>query len=311
MPLAESYVVEKHDTTALAKGDATEFWAENVARHHGTMRFRFADATTFHGGFAQQRARTHLLVDFWSEGMGYSRRAADVRRDSDESLRLFVPIAGTTLLTQDGVTAAVEPKFAGVVTKARAFDIAHSQRVRTWLMTLPPNVVPMNACTGPALFDVSQGLGSVVGNMIAELGAQREALDGSTFSAACDTLTELLPLCVRPGPELPSTLATVDAAAREYVRRHAADPELTPAGIARALGWSLRQVQLALHETGTSPAALLRDERLDLARSLLRTAPRQRTVADIAHSSGFRSLSAFQAGFRARFGMTPQDARGS
>ncbi|MGV0742868.1 AraC family transcriptional regulator [Mycolicibacterium sp. XJ870] len=309
MPLAESYVVEKHDTTTLARGDATEFWAENVCRHHGTMRLRFANATTFHGGFVQQRARAHLLVDFWSEGIGYSRRADDFRRDGDESLRLFVPIAGTTLLSQDGVTAQVGPRFAGLVTKARAFDIEHSHRMRTWLMTLPVGVIPMDACPGPVLFDVSQGLGSVVGSMIAELGAQREALDGSAFSSACDTLTELLPLCVRPRAELPSTLATVDAAARDYVRRHAADPELTPEGIARALGWSLRQVQLALHETGTTPAALLRGARLDLARSLLRTAPPQRTVADIAHSSGFRSLSAFQARFKARFGMTPQEAR--
>jgi AraC-like DNA-binding protein len=34
-----------------------------------------------------------------------------------------------------------------------------------------------------------------------------------------------------------------------------------------------------------------------------------RTIADIAYTSGFRSLSAFGASFKARFGVTPQEAR--
>lgn len=146
--------------------------------------------------------------------------------------------------------------------------------------------------------------------MITELGAQRNALDGATFSSVCDTVTDLLPLCLRPRPELPSTLAAVDAATRDYVRRHAVEPDLTPEAIARALGWSLRQVQLALHHTGTTPAALIRNTRLDVARTLLRQAPAQRTIADIAYSSGFRSLSAFGAAFKAQYGLTPQEARG-
>jgi hypothetical protein len=99
-------------------------------------------------------------------------------------------------------------------------------------MNIPAGALPLSARTGPELFDVDHGLGSVIGGMINQLGAQRQALAGAAFSSVCDTIIELLPLCLRPRPELPSTLAVVDAAVRDYIRRHAADPGLTPETIA-------------------------------------------------------------------------------
>ncbi|WP_406129180.1 AraC family transcriptional regulator [Streptomyces canus] len=310
MSLAETYVVEKTDTAVLSAGEPADFWAEHVCRNHGTLTFRFAAPATFRGGTILQRYGEHQLIDFWSDGIVYARSPKDVRSDGDESVRLLVPAAGTLHLSQDGVNRRIRPGQAGLVTKARPFDLAHSRRARAWVMNLPAGALPQDEGTDCMLLDFGQGLGSVVGNMIAQLGAQRRAVDGTAFTSVYDTIIELLAQCLRPRPELPDTLAAVDAAVRDHVRRHATDPELDPAAIARALGWSLRQVQLALQRSGTSPAELLRATRLDMARRLLREAPAGRTIADIAHTSGFRSLSAFGASFKARFGMTPQDARG-
>ncbi|MCW7944289.1 hypothetical protein AAW14_20185 [Streptomyces hygroscopicus] len=313
MPVAEypEYVVEQTDTAPLPAGDPAKFWAEHVCRNQGTLRFRFADPATFRGGTVVQRYGGYQLIDFWSEGIVYSRTRMDIRSDSDDSLRLLVPTAGTLRLGQAGVTVQAGPKSAGLVTKARPFDVGHTQWARAWVMTMPAGALPLDKHAGPTVLNLGHGMGSVVRGMITELGAQRQALDGAAFASVCDTITELLALCIHPRNELPSTLAAVDAAVRDYVRRHAADPDLTPAEIARALGWSLRQVQLALHHYGTTPSRLLRTTRLDLARRLLCEAPSQLTIAGIAHASGFRSLSAFGASFKARFGVTPQEARTS
>lgn len=310
MSLAEPYFVEQTDTAVLSAGEPADFWAEHVCRNHGTLTFRFADPAAFRGATIVQRYAGHQLIDFWSDGIVYGRSRKDVRSDGDESLRLLVPTAGKLHLRQGGVSTEIKPGQAGLVTKAVPFDLAHGRRTRAWVMNLPTGVLPHDEGAGVARIDLTQGLGSVIGSMIAELGAQRSAVDGPAFSSVCDTIIELLALCLRPRPELPDTLAVVDAAVRDYVRRHAANPDLTPAAMAQTLGWSLRQVQLALHQSGTTPGALLRTARLDLARRLLREAPAGRTVADIAHASGFRSLSSFGASFKARFGVTPHEARG-
>ncbi|MEU2039402.1 AraC family transcriptional regulator [Nocardia niwae] len=309
MSVAEPYFVERVDTGAVLPRESADLWAEHVCRNQGTLQCRFASPSSFRGATAVQRYAGYQLIDFWSDSIGYSRTRADIRRDGDESLRVTIPTAGVLRLRQDGGTAQVAPGHAAVVTKTRPVDFDQPLAARGWVMNVPAGALPLETGAGPALIDLGEGLGSVVAGMIGELGRQREAVDGPEFASACDAIVDLLGLCLRRRSVMPTVLATVDTAVRNHVRRHADDPNLTPAAIARSLGWSLRQIQLALRHTGTAPSELIRSERLDRAHRRLREAPSARTVADIAYASGFRSLSAFGSAFKSRFGVTPQEVR--
>ncbi|MEJ8672801.1 helix-turn-helix domain-containing protein [Streptomyces sp. MS1.AVA.1] len=97
---------------------------------------------------------------------------------------------------------------------------------------------------------------------------------------------------------------------RRHVRDHAAEPDLSGASMARALGWSLRQIQLALQHVGTTPRDLIREERLRLVRErLLRADCEHMTITDLAYASGFSSASAMSTAFRRRFGVSPREMR--
>ncbi len=93
---------------------------------------------------------------------------------------------------------------------------------------------------------------------------------------------------------------------RRYVREHAADPGLTGTSMAHALGWSLRQIQLALQRAGTTPRDLIREERLRLVRERLQCGDCEHlTITDLAFTSGFSSASALSTAFRQRYGVSP------
>lgn len=63
-------------------------------------------------------------------------------------------------------------------------------------------------------------------------------------------------------------------------------------------------------DAGTTPAELIRRERLDTVLSRLRhPAWRSRAISHIAHASGFNSLTAFNNAFRTQYGCTPSDIR--
>ncbi len=305
----EPYRVEEVDTAAVSAGESADFWAEHICRNQGTLQFRFADAPTFHGTTRAQHYAGYQLIGFRSDGITYARTPADVRRDDDASLRVVVPTSGAMRFRQDDHAVQVAPGQCAVVTKARPFDFAQAQRAQGWVMNIPAGSLPLAAGAGPAVLDLRQGVGAVAFGMISELSEQRAVVDGVSFATTYDMAIELLKLCLRSGRESSTTLDAVDAAVRDYVRRNATNPELTPAAIAHHLGWSMRQVQLALQHTGTTPSRLIRTERLGHARRLLRENSPDRTVAHIAHASGFRSLSAFGAAFKAQFGLTPQQAR--
>jgi AraC-like DNA-binding protein len=159
--------------------------------------------------------------------------------------------------------------------------------------------------------DLTTGLGHVVQGMVKDVHGERGRLTPRQFDVICDRIVELLCMLAeddRPGA--PGHLAEVESMVRRHVRAHAADPKLNGAAVARELGWSLRQVQLALQQAGTTPRELIREERLRLVRDRLHS-PRHRhmTITELAHSSGFSSASALSTAFRRRYGISPRELR--
>ncbi len=98
------------------------------------------------------------------------------------------------------------------------------------------------------------------------------------------------------------------AQAKQHIERHLAEPDLSPATIASALGVSVRSLHLAFEVEGTSVARTILRRRLEECRSTLVTDP-HRPITDIAFAWGFNSLSGFYRAFQAAFGAAPGDLR--
>lgn len=87
------------------------------------------------------------------------------------------------------------------------------------------------------------------------------------------------------------------------------DRPLSPAGLARDLGISQRQLERQFQsQLGRTPVAYHRDLRLDQARRLL--AQTALPVTEISLTCGFGSASHFAQLYRARFGKLPTEDRG-
>jgi AraC-like DNA-binding protein len=109
---------------------------------------------------------------------------------------------------------------------------------------------------------------------------------------------------LRPAARHETLLNRVQA----YVGQRLTDPDLTPAAIAWTHNVSVRQLYKAFAEAGVSLEQLLLEQRLELARSRLASAPgRRRSIAATARASGFRDASHFSRRFRAAYGMTPRE----
>ncbi|WP_285362891.1 helix-turn-helix domain-containing protein [Microbacterium sp. LMC-P-041] len=80
------------------------------------------------------------------------------------------------------------------------------------------------------------------------------------------------------------------------------DPALTPSRIADMNHVSLRTLQIILAREGTSPARLIRSERLRYAAQLLGRGMPPRTAA---FDSGFSDADTFSRAFRKHFGIAP------
>lgn len=143
---------------------------------------------------------------------------------------------------------------------------------------------------GP-LFETN-GLPAFVDRHLAELAEQAVR---DTIGAGTTTATE--------GKQAARLIAIQEAIARRY-----RDPGLSMASIAASIGLSERAAYMVLEENGLRYSHLVQSARLNRAYEQLRSGYAGRLL-ELALDVGFSDLSHFNRLFRARFGMTPSEAR--
>lgn len=109
----------------------------------------------------------------------------------------------------------------------------------------------------------------------------------------------------------PGLWPALTRAAQDLADSRLAEPELSPALLARELNVSLRTLQRAFTHSGQSVAAYLRDRRLEQARLALIASSPHPVVAELAAQWQFSDSSHFIRAFKKRYGQTPAEyARG-
>jgi AraC-like DNA-binding protein len=302
------YAIERIDT-CFAPDAPTDYWIDHVRSNHGSLQLHFEDPPVFRGSKLVQKSATHQLVDFRSDALHYVRTDADANTDDQVGSFLIIARDGVLEVEQNGVQMRLQPGQAALVTKSRALQLRHGSGARGFTFEARDVECPVALQRHPTVVDLRNGLGSVVFAMLSTVSQQHRSLGSYEFTRSCTTLGELLAACLLERRGLPDTLESVERAVREYVAHHASDPDLTLRTIAGSLGWSVRQIQLALQHAGTTTSDLIRATRVNRAAELLHHSPPATTIGRIAFESGFRSTSTFDVVFKQYFGLTPREAR--
>lgn len=161
----------------------------------------------------------------------------------------------------------------------------------------------------------SSPLCAVLNAHVSAVGAALERLPAESRNALLETTIDLIALAFTD--EVKSFAgdgSTVRRAlvlrAMRYIDGHLADPALSAATVAAALGVSTGYLQHVFQTAGTTVRALVRGRRLERCRNDLADPLRARDqVAEIAMRWGFGDMPHFSRAFRERFGLSPREYR--
>ncbi|MFF1819650.1 AraC family transcriptional regulator [Kribbella sp. NPDC058245] len=313
-PPVSPYSIDSWTTDDVRPPERVEYWMSVLS---AATRYRVDPACspgTFRGRVLRIGTAAYTLGRASADCAQGHRTAAMASADPHDSRTLMWTIRGELLVSQAGQELRVGPGGAFLAPSNSPFE-AKLDHADIALLTIPAAEIDNRLRSAalrsaPRIIDINRGLGRVLAGMLGELFAQRAHLSAAEFDAVCDRLVDLLCMLAvgDDRPDFEGGLVEVQAMVRRYVREHATDPGLTGATMAGALGWSLRQVQLALQQAGTTPRELIREERLALVHERLRS-PVHIVIGDLAQSCGFSSNSVLSAAFRQRYGMSPRDFR--
>ncbi|MEU6699732.1 AraC family transcriptional regulator [Pseudonocardia sp. NPDC046786] len=292
---------------------ARDTWRTLTTALQGAMTCHFGDRAEFGGTLTRTRTDRYQVLSWNSTPIRYERTDRHIRADGIDSCLLVAPARGRVVLGGGHGPAVLDDGTAALIRMDRPFEVTHGRGAQLVVVTMTGREITRHVGRlpgGTSPIDLRTGLGTILRAVLQATLAQ-ERLPADHFDAVVERLGELTGILVAgQGTAGTGTLGEIEIAVRRHVREHVDDPDLNASSIAAALGWSTRQVQLALQRAGTTARELIREERLTRARARLTCgAHRGMSVTEIAHLSGFRSVSTFSTAFRQRFGASPRAVR--
>jgi AraC-like DNA-binding protein len=229
--------------------------------------------------------------------------------------------AGTATLVQDGRRAVVEEGDLFVHDTARPYSLDFPGRFTAHLVHMPRRAVnlpeeELRRVTGTAIGG-GDGFGALLANFLTSLTASVPRCAPSVAARLATGVVDLFATLLdeRTGRAQDPEADRVDpvvARVREHIDLRLGDPDLSPQSVAAAHHISVRYLHRLFEGEGVTVARLIQQRRLErCARELARAGSAAPTVSAVAQRWGFANPAHFSRVFRAAYGLSPREWRGT
>lgn len=303
-------------TAEVPAGERQRYW--QTAIDEAFVPLEFVPATDGSGFRAELVAREVDGLHFArlrSDPHTVTRTGRSIRRGGADVLFVMVPRCGHVSVRQDGRTAELDPGDLAIYDPARPCSIAAERFFDMSIARVPVGSFaeyglprPDARCTAVRVARTSD-----LGCLTAPYLTRMSDLPSSTTTlgvrgATMELLSAALASVSTAAPACPAQELRLQA--QRLIRAQLGDPDLSPASLCAALHVSLRTLQLAFADAGTSPARWITDCRVQRAADLLRQpATGQLSITDVAFAVGFRDSSHFSRVFRRVRQESPREFR--
>lgn len=256
------------------------------------------------------------LVDCECGPCSGTRQRRQIADTEGEFVVVLITRAGRETVSQGGVEADLRPG------DAVAWDSTRPARFAVWEPLAKRSLLIPRAAldevggrarvTGGVRLDGLAPATRLLTTYLDTLSRALPDLPPSAVTAARNATLELFIGALRPDGAAPTTgtaRPALRAAMDRYIEQHLLDDAVTPAAIATAHGVSVRTVNRVFNATGQTVGEVIRVRRLARARDELTHS--DQPISAIARRWGYADTSHFSRTFKARYGTSPSDYRGS
>lgn len=306
-------------TAGVAPAGRSRHWHAAIRRAYFPLDLVFRRPDRFDGDLTIWELGAEVSISrLASDPLLYRRRRHHLLRAESEELLVTIPARAELRFAQGGRELRGRPGAFFLERSHEPYEFSHADRAEMWVVKLPLAALaervraPDRFCS--LLFDAANGANALFVDMVHLIPARHAAMDGPTRALVGRQLVELLALALRADGRAVAGGTTAVRAAHlarieQVLRRDLARHDLGPEAVAAACGISVRYLHALFRDTGETFGQRLRELRLAAARDALARADDGRTIGDIAWSVGFADHAQFSRAFRARYGMSPREAR--
>lgn len=293
------------------RAEAVDAWSRMLSATHLSWSVTELDPDR-QVGFGASVRRRHLadliLVDCTCDPNAGVRASREVAGTDGEYLVMLMTLRGREIVQQGGRQAALEPGSVVVWDSATpATFLVREPLIKRSLLVPKAALAEVGArgelMTGSVL-DAGAPAVTLLSGYLEALSTTIDRLPLGALPAARNATIELLAAALQEPVRVPQTTVATRAAAEAHIMRHLREQRLSAAGVARAIGVSVRSLHRAFEDSGESVASFIRLRRLARARDDLAAGL---TVGQVARRWHYTDPSHFSRSFKRHFGVSPSD----
>ena len=250
------------------------------------------------------------------DGVLYRRTSRHLREEKESSFLISIPGSAEVTFHQSARQTQCRPGGFVIERSDAPYEYWHENPDVQWVAKVPRDSVRARIGSFEKFLglsmDARSGIASYFLSSLHSAVTHADTLDDSGRLLAGEHLIEVLCLALLAGERaIDSSESAIRQAhlqrAEGFIRKSLKNPGLSAATVAEACGISMRYLQQLFEATGFTVSGYIRECRLIRCDEDLRR--KADTVTAIAYRWGFSDQAQFSRHYRARFGMTPSEAR--
>jgi len=231
---------------------------------------------------------------------------------------IVLQIIGKSVIEQQGRTVRLAPGHWGVCDSTLPYTLTSPGPSQRHLLLIPHDCldddIDLDGFTAKS-FSSTAGVGRLVFGIAGWIVEELSSIHSERAEVLANTITQIINLAINEKMGRRNTepeRGKLGDRIRAYVADHLRDPHLSLDSIAKHLNSSKRSLHRAVSTSSSSIHDLIWHQRLDRCRrDLLDPSQLRQSIAEIAHSWGFKNFTHFSQAFRERFGVSAREARRS
>lgn len=236
------------------------------------------------------------------------------REDTEPMVFLSLQRSGHSIVVQHDREAVLGPGDFAIYDTTAPYSLLFEDGLDATFFRIPRAVLAMTdaAVRQASAVRISNPFAGLTAQYLATLAADTAITSGGYGAAAAVPTVELIraALSAQLGDDREPLDNTLAARILADIRRHVADPELSPAAVAARHYISVRYLHRILQREGIRFSAWVRQRRLEATRrDLIDIRSAGLPVAVVARRWGFTDPAHFSKAFRAAYGVSPREWR--
>ena len=234
------------------------------------------------------------------------------------AVAVVLQITGKSIIEQNGSTVRLAPGHWSVCDSTLPYLLTSPGASQRVLLLIPHDSLDDDIDIDEIAirsFSGTAGVGRLVFGIAGWLVEELTSVTSERADVLAKTITQIINLAIHEKSARRSAepaRGTLGDRIRAYVADHLRDPHLSLDSIAKHLNSSKRSLHRAVSTSSSSIHDLIWHQRLDRCRrDLLDPSRSRQTIAEIAHSWGFKNFTHFSQAFRERFGVSARETRRS